>query len=223
MLDRPGRERDSRARHPDPTLVRSAMRRYVALLLPACLLPPPNHLHGGETLYIAEDSLVLEVMGAGLHKEDHRHQAAGNALPVLPAGATVRVAADYEQRRALDAPNAPLADRNPWVLVDVVDSPAVAQRGWKGWIHLDTTKREPVAAASLGSITVVKPSVLCPWPDANEFQCRVNLRADTPLRVLGCSGARAEVELWTAQGLYIHGFVTTTQFSTAPCAVATKE
>jgi hypothetical protein len=187
------------------------------LVLPACLLPPPNNLHGGETLYIGEDSIVLEVMGPGLHKEDHRARSRGAEVPVLPVGATVRVASDYEQRRALDAPGATMADRNPWILVEVVDSPLAPQRGWKGWIHLGTTRRDPVHAASLGTASLAQPSVLCPAPDANDLQCRVHLPAITPLRVLGCTGNHVSVELWTADGLYVHGFVRSSQFSSAPC------
>jgi len=188
---------------------------------PGCLfgLPPPNHLHGGETLYIAEDSQVLQVMGPGLHKEDHHRHSHGAPVPVLPKGATVHVAADYEQQRALNAPNASMADRNPWILVEVVDSPVAAQRGWKGWIHLGTTKPQPVPAA-LGTWPLPRPSRLCPDVDSNEVVCTVNLDAESSVRVLGCAGSKVEVELWAQDGFYVHGFINASQFSENFCTPA---
>lgn len=195
-----------------------------ALAVPGCfLLPKPHGLHGGETLHVTEDSLALEVMGPGLDKEDHRRRGRGRPLPVIAAGATVKVAADYEQRRELDTNGAPLAARNPWILVEVVASPVEAQRGWKGWIHLGTTTTKAVAAPDLANAHLPRASLLCPHADANEHACSINLAANTAVRVLGCHGPRVAVELFTADGLYVHGFVNTTQFSTSPCTTASKE
>lgn len=198
-------------------------------LAPGCfLLPPANDLHGGETLYLTEDSLVLEVMGPGLHKEDHRKSSAATARPVLPAGAVVHVASDYEKQRALNAPDAPLANHNPWILVEVVASPVPAQVGWKGWIHLGTTASTATTSAPLGNARTDRAARLCAYADANDLQCPVNLGAQTPLRVLGCSANRAEVELWTAEGAYLHGFVNVRQLArdavaSAPCSPLQKD
>ncbi|MBS1123938.1 MAG: hypothetical protein H6Q90_6166 [Deltaproteobacteria bacterium] len=198
----------------------------IALLAMAtgCLfgLPPPNHLHGGETLHVAEDSEVLEVMGPGLHKEDHRRHSHGQPLHVLAAGATVHVAADYEQQRALNAPNAKLADRNPWILVEVIESPVEAQRGWKGWIHLQTTSAQPAPPPAPTIALLPRASLMCPDADSNELACSVNLAASTSLRVLGCAGKRVQVELFTADGLYLHGFVNPSQFPSSPCTTASR-
>ncbi len=196
-----------------------------AALLPGCfLLPGTSHgLKGGETLYVAEDSQALQVMGPGLHKENHRTQSHGQALSVIAAGATVRVAADYEQQRELNTNGASLANRNPWILVEVVDSPIAAQRGWKGWIHYETTKKQPVHAPALTNAELPRTSLLCPYADSNDYACNVNLPANTAVRVLGCAGPRVEVELFTQQGLYIDGFVNASQFSTPPCTTASKE
>src|SRR5687768_14603053 len=100
------------------------MNRYALLLAPmlaGCfLLPGTSHgLKGGETLYVAEDTIALEVMGNSLNKEDHRRHSRGRPLPVIAAGATVRVAGDYEQQRELNTNGAALAARNPWILVEV--------------------------------------------------------------------------------------------------------
>lgn len=196
-----------------------------AALLPGCfLLPGSAHgLKGGETLYVAEDSQALEVMGPSLNKEDHRRHSRGRPLPVIAAGATVRVARDYEQQREANTNGAALANRNPWILVEVVESPVAAQRGWKGWIHLETTKQQPVKAPALATVELPRTSLLCPHADANEYACNVNLPANTPVRVLGCAGPRVDVELFTGQGLYIHGFVNASQFPTSPCTTASKE
>jgi hypothetical protein len=203
------------------------MHRFIALALTVAaggcfFLPKAHGLRGGETLHVAEDSYVLEVMGPGLHKEDHRRASRGRPLPVIAAGATVRVAADYQQQRELNAPNAPLVGRNPWILVEVVDSPVAAQRGWKGWIHLETTKKSPVAPPQLATAALPRASLLCPFADANELACNVNLAAETSVRVLGCSGPRVDVEVWTAQGAYVHGFVNASQFPTSPCLTASR-
>ena len=197
----------------------------IVALLPGCfLLPGSSHgLKGGETLYVAEDSEALQVMGDSLRKEDHRKASRGKPLTVIAAGATVRVARDYEQQRELNTNGAPLAHRNPWILVEVVDSPVAAQRGWKGWIHLETTKTQPVTAPPLANAELPRASLLCPYADVNELACNVNLPAGSGVRVVGCSGPRVGVELFTAQGLYIHGFVNASQFSTAPCTTASKE
>ena len=204
--------------------LRFAACGLVALAYAGCfVLPPPNNLHGGETLYIAEDSQVLEVMGPGLHKEDHRRHSQGRPIPVIAAGATVHVAADYEQQRAQNAPNAPLANRNPWILVEVVDSPAIAQRGWKGWIHLETTTKQPVTAPPLSTADLPRASVLCPHADSNDLTCSVSLKANSAIRVLGCAGLRVQVELFTGEGLYVHGFVNGSQFPSSPCTTASKE
>src|SRR5688572_12664178 len=124
-------------------------RLALLALLPGCfILPGKDHnIKGGETLYLAEDSQALQVMGDGLHKEDHRKHSRGRPLTVISQGATVRVAADYKQQREMQTNGAALAHRNPWILVEVVESPVAAQRGWKGWIHLETTKKQPIAAA----------------------------------------------------------------------------
>ena len=196
-----------------------------AVALSGCfMLPGSSHgLKGGETLYIAEDSQALQVMGDTLKKEDHRKQSRGQPLSVIAAGAEVRVARDYEQQRELNTNGAPLASRNPWILVEVVQSPVEAQRGWKGWIHLDTTKHQPVHAAAVANVELPRASLLCPFADANEFSCNVNLPANSPVRVVGCAGPRVQVELFTSQGLYVNGFVNTSQFPTSPCTTASKE
>jgi hypothetical protein len=196
-----------------------------AALLPGCfLLPGSSHgLKGGETLYVAEDSQALQVMGDTLKKEDHRKQSHGQPLSVVAAGATVRVAKDYEQQRELNTNGAALANRNPWILVEVVDSPVSAQRGWKGWIHFETTKKQPVHAPAITNAELPRASLLCPYADANEYTCNLNLPANTAVRVVGCAGPRVQVELFTSQGLYINGFVNASQFSTAPCTTASKE
>jgi hypothetical protein len=203
------------------------MHRFIALALAVtaggCFLLPKSHgLKGGETLHIAEDSFVLQVMGDSLRKEDHRRASQGRPLPVVAVGATVRVAADYQQQRELNAPNAPLVGRNPWILVEVVDSPVAAQRGWKGWIHLDTTKAKPVTAPPTSTTTLPRASLLCPYADANELACNVNLAANTAVRVLGCAGTRVDVELWTDKGAYVHGFVNASQFPASPCLTASR-
>ena len=187
-------------------------------LIPGASLGTAHGLKGGETLYIAEDSQALEVMGDGMHKEDHRKQSHGRPLPVIAAGATVRVAADYEQQRSLNTNDAPMANRNPWILVEVVDSPVAPQRGWKGWIHYDTTRRQPVHAPAIATTELVRASILCPYADANEFQCNVNVPAKTPVRVVACAGPRVNVELFTSQGLYVNAFVNASQFPASPCA-----
>lgn len=187
-------------------------------LAPGCFLLPPAHdLHGGETLYLSEDSLVLEVMGPGLHKEDPRTWSHATPRPVLPAGTVVRVADDYEAQRAANAPDAPLAHHNPWIFVEVVTSPVPAQVGWKGWIHLATTATTPTTPAPVATARIAGATRLCAYADANDLQCPVHLQADAPLRVLGCSATRAEVELWTAEGAYFHGFVNVRQFAVSPC------
>jgi hypothetical protein len=190
----------------------------------AGLLPPPNGLHGGEMLYTKEDSLLLEVMGPGLHKEDHRAQSRGQPIPVIAAGATLRVAADYEQQRAAMAPNASMADRNPWILVEVVDSPVAPQDGWKGWVNLETTARQaPTVPPALPGQELPRASHLCPLADSNELACNVDLAASVKVRVLGCAGRRVEVELFAGQGAYLHGYVNPSQFPADPCATARKE
>lgn len=110
-------------------------------------------LKGGETLYIAEDSEVLQVMGDTMAKEDHRKHSQAQPLNVIAARARVRVARDYTQQRELNTNGAPLASRNPWILGEVEASPVEAQRGWKGWVHVDdrvdelgTVRRLPVFA-----------------------------------------------------------------------------
>lgn len=195
----------------------------VLLLVPGCfLLPGKAHgLRGGETLYVAEDSQALQVMGPTLDKADHRRLSDGRPASVIAAGATVRVARDYEQQRSLNTSGS-LAHRNPWILVEVVDSPVVAQRGWKGWIHLETTKRQPVPTP-LATVELPRASVLCPHPDSNEYQCNVNLAANSGVRVLGCAGPRVQVELFTGDGFYLHGFVNASQFPSPPCTTAAKE
>jgi len=193
-------------------------------LVPGCfMLPKPTGLHGGETLHVTEDSLALEVMGPSLDKEDHRRHGGGRPLPVIAAGAKVKVAADYEQQRALNTNGAPLAARNPWILVEVVASPVEAQRGWKGWIHLGTTTQQPVTAPDLANAHLPRASLLCPHADSNELACNVNLVANSAVRVLGCHGPRVAVELFTVDGLYVHGFVNASQFATSPCTTASKE
>jgi hypothetical protein len=197
----------------------------IALLPTAgCLfgLPPPNGLHGGETLHVSEDSEVLELMGPGLHKEDHRRQSRGRPMQVIAAGATVHVAADYEQQRSLNAPNASLANRNPWILVEVVESPVEAQRGWKGWIHLGTTSKQPTTPPQLTTAVLPRASLMCPDADSDELACNINLAASTSLRVLGCAGQRVQVELFTGDGLYVHGFVNASQFPSSPCTTASR-
>lgn len=197
----------------------------LAAALGGCsLLPGKAHgLHGGETLYVAEDTLALEVMGDSLRKEDHRAHGRGRPLPVIAAGATVRVAADYEQRRDLDTNGAPLAHRNPWILVEVVASPVAPQRGWKGWIHLGATARQPVRAPALSTAELPRASLLCPDADGNEYACNVNLAAHTPVRVVGCAGPRVAIEVFTDRGLYLHGYVNASQFPSPPCTTASKE
>jgi hypothetical protein len=201
------------------------MNRFIVAiaLAPGCfLLPGESHgLKGGETLYVAEDSQALEVMGPSMNKEDHRKHSRGKPLAVVAAGATVRVAKDYEQQRELNTNGAPLAHRNPWILVEVVASPVVAQRGWKGWIHLETTRKQPTQS-KFSTTELPRASLLCPWADASELTCNVNLAAKTAVHVIGCSGPRVQVELFTDRGLYIHGFVNASQFPTAPCTTASK-
>jgi len=196
-----------------------------AMLLPGCFaLPGTAHgLKGGETLYLAEDSQALQVMGDTLNKEDHRRHSRGQPLTVVAAGATVRVASDYEQQRELNTNGAALANRNPWILVEVVESPVAPQRGWKGWIHLDTTKKQPVKAPAVTNAELPRASLLCPDADASEYACNVNLPAHTAVRVFGCSGPRVAIELFTARGLYIYGFVNASQFPASPCTTASKE
>ena len=196
-----------------------------AAILPGCfLLPGSAHgLKGGETLYVAEDSEVLQVMGDTMKKEDHKKQSRAQPLNVLAAGATVRVARDYEQQREMNTNGAALASRNPWILVEVVDSPVAAQRGWKGWIHLETTKKQPVSARATSTTELPRASLLCPYADAHEYTCTLNIPARTAVRVIGCAGPRADIEIFTARGLYLHGFVNTSQFSTNPCTTASKE
>ncbi len=187
-------------------------------LAPGCFLLPPSHgLRGGETLYLTEDSLVLEVMGPGLHKEDPRKWSQATARPVLPAGAVVRVAGDYEAQRAANAPDASLADRNPWIYVEVVTSPVPAQVAWKGWIHLATTATTPATPAPVATLRTAGATRLCAHVDANDLQCPVHLPANAPVRVLGCSATRAEVELWTVEGAYFHGFLNLRQLPADPC------
>jgi hypothetical protein len=162
-------------------------------------------------------------MGDDMKVVDPHRASRGGPIAVLPAGAVVHIAADYEQQRALNAPNAPLASRNPWVLVEVSESPVPAQRGWKGWIHLATTAAAaPAHAPALGNETLPRASLLCPYADAIEAACTVSIPARSTVRVLGCSGPRAHVELWTAEGLYLDGFVSATQLSN-PCTTASKE
>jgi hypothetical protein len=202
------------------------MRTHLLLaLLPGCfLLPGTDHgLRGGETMFVAEDSLALQVMGDTLKKEDHRRLSRGTPASVIAAGAEVRVASDYQQQRELNTNGAALANRNPWILVEVVASPVAPQRGWKGWIHLDTTSKKRVQAPALSTAELPRASVLCPFADANDMLCNVNLAAHTAVRVLGCAGPRVEVEMFVDKGLYIHGFVNASQFPTAPCTTASKE
>jgi hypothetical protein len=184
----------------------------------SCLgcLPPPNDLHGGESLYVAEDSQLLEVLGTTLAKADHRARLPGTPLRVLPAGASVRVAADYEQQRSLMAPGATHADQNPWVLVDVVDSSIPRQRGFKGWIHLGTTTSSRGAESPRGMTPLRSDSLLCRDVHASDLTCNIQLPATTRVRVLACAGTRADVELWREDGLYLRGFVRATQLTT-PC------
>lgn len=204
------------------------MNRIASLVLaaglPGCfLLPGSSHgLAGGETLYVAEDSEVLEVMGDTLKKEDHKKHSRATPLNVLAAGATVRVARDYEQQREMLTNGAALASRNPWILVEVVASPVAAQRGWKGWIHLDTTKKQPVPARATSTTELPRASLLCPYADSHEYTCTLNIPANTPVRVIGCAGPRADIEIFTARGLYLHGFVNTSQFPSNPCTTASK-
>ena len=188
------------------------------------LLPGSSHgLKGGETLYVAEDSEVLQVMGDTMKKEDHKKQSRATPLNVIATGATVRVARDYEQQREMNTNGAPLASRNPWILVEVVDSPVAAQRGWKGWIHLDTTKKQPVEKRATSTAELPRASLLCPYSDAQEMTCTLNVPAKTAVRVIGCAGPRAYIEIFTARGLYLHGYVNTSQFATNPCTTASKE
>lgn len=201
------------------------MKHIALFALSGCfLLPGSSHgLKGGETLYVAEDSEALQVMGPSLNKEDHRKHSRGQPLTVVAAGATVRVANDYAQQREANTNGAALAHRNPWILVEVVDSPVAAQRGWKGWIHLATTKQQRVQPPALANAELPRASLLCPYADANELACNLNIPAHTPVRVLGCAGPRVDIEIFTARGLYIHGFVNQGQFTTSPCTTASKE
>ena len=202
--------------------MRTLVLLFVSLGSGCFMLPGKAHgLRGGETLYVAEDSQALQVMGPTLDKANHRRLSRGRPASVIAAGATVRVARDYEQQRSLNT-NGSLAHRNPWILVEVVDSPVPAQQGWKGWIHLETTKRQPVRAPALATVELPRASVLCPHPDSNEFQCNVNLAANSGVRVLGCAGPRVEVELFTGDGFYIHGFVNASQFPSPPCTTASS-
>ena len=183
---------------------------------------PAHNLHGGETLYVAEDSPVSQVMGTQTHKVDPRVFGLGRLTPVLATGAAVRVAADYEEQRKRSAPDAPLANRNPWILVEVVDSPIAGQRGWKGWIHVGTTRNARVAPREPG-VGLSRASHVCPLLDANEAMCNVTLAANSVVRVIGCHGPRVELESFTEEGLYVHGFVSASQFPSAPCTTAAQE
>ncbi|MBK9030781.1 MAG: hypothetical protein IPL61_05480 [Myxococcales bacterium] len=208
--------------HSSPTCLIVALAVAVggcALFVPG--LPPPHGLTGGEHLHVVDDSLLLDIIGPGLHPEDF-HRRGFRFDRVLPAGAEVRVADDYVAQREALAPDAWLIGRNPWIYVEVVTSPIPAQRGWKGWIYLGTTGAATAPVAPLADATVTRESRLCPGADSIVPACVVLLRAVTPVRVLGCGGRRVHVELWNVDGLYIHGFVNATQLDRTPC-VATKE
>jgi hypothetical protein len=207
-----------------------AVAAAVAFSISACALagiPPAHGLTGGERLFVVEDSSVLEILGPGLHKDDHRFRYRGHVGPVLPVGAKVEVRADYVQQRAAMAPDASLVDHNPWLYVQVIESPIPAQVGWVGWVHLGTLRREgqgaAPAVAPLGDATVARTSRLCPDGDSDDAACSINLRPEQQVRVLACGAPRARVELWSADGKYINGFINTSQLSGASCGATAKE
>jgi hypothetical protein len=215
----------------------------VVLAPPSCALvgvPPPHGLTGGERLEVIEDSSLLEIMGPGLGKDDHRKRYQGGLGPVLPAGADVQVTADYVQQRERMAPGAGMVDRNPWILVEVVGSPVPAQVGWRGWSHLRTLRRKQstggsgsgpatspsataAATVALGDATMAREARLCPFAGSDPAACGASLHAGTSVRVLACAGAQIRVELWTGDGRYTNGFVNASQVTGASCAAASKE
>jgi hypothetical protein len=202
-----------------------AVAAALACLLSACALaglPPAHGLTGGERLFVVEDSSVLEILGPGLGKDDYRRRYQGQLGPVLPVGAKVEVRADYVQHRAAMAPDALLAGHNPWLYVQVIESPLPQQVGWVGWVHLGTLRREgqgpAPAAAPLGNATVARESHLCPAAESVVMACAINLRAAQEVRVVACGAPRTQVELWAGDGRYTSGFINTSQLSGASCA-----
>ena len=193
-----------------------------AALVPGCLpllaanAPPPHGLTGGERLHVARDSLLLEMIGPGPRAEDHRVSGFGFQR-VVPAGAEVQVTADYVAQRAAAAPDAPLIDRNPWIYVEVIESPVDGQRGWRGWVHLSTTGAALPTAPPLSDAVVTRATRLCPSADSVEQACTIALPATTPVRRLGCDGRRVLVELWAGDGHYAHGYVSSTQLDHPTC------
>jgi hypothetical protein len=190
-------------------------------------LPPDHGLTGGERLFVVEDSSMLEILGPGLGKDDHRRRYLGNLGPVLPAGAKVEVRADYVQMRQAMAPDASMASHNPWLWVQVIESPVPAQVGWVGWVHLGTLRREgqgpAPAAPPLGNATVSRESHLCPSADSIDMACAIQLRPQQEVRVLACGAPRTQVELWSGDGKYTNGFINTSQLSGASCGATAKE
>jgi hypothetical protein len=58
-------------------------------------------------------------------------------------------------------------------------------------------------------------SVLCPYADSHDETCTLNVPAKTAVRVLGCDARRADVEIFTQRGLYLHGFINASQLPDA--------
>ncbi|MCH9687334.1 MAG: hypothetical protein K0V04_38220 [Deltaproteobacteria bacterium] len=194
-------------------------------LLSGCTLFPrvrtgDHGLSSGDERIVVEDSAMAQVMGPSLDKMDHRTQLRGQLGSVLPVGAVVRVTPNYEQQRADQTAGAPLAHRNPWVLVEVVQSPHQAQVGWQGWIHAETTappRAESSSHPSLGDHRLTRASRLCPRADSPTMGCTTALDAGMPVRVIACTGAHAHVELWSTEGLYTNGFINATQLGDDAC------
>jgi hypothetical protein len=82
-------------------------------------------------------------------------------------------------------------------------------------VHLETTKAKPVSPRATATAELPQASVLCPYADSHDYTCTLNVPAKTGVRVIGCDAKRADVEIFTQRGLYLHGFINASQLPNA--------
>ncbi|MGM0555495.1 MAG: hypothetical protein ACQEVA_03860 [Myxococcota bacterium] len=180
---------------------------------PSDIRPEP-----GETLHLAEDSVLMKTQGTTLTAVGHHELVPAAWIRLAPKGARVTVLDPEASQEGRVGSTDTLGKRNPWYYVEVVDSPREEQVGWRGWLHNSGFARSaPDEQRTRTTATLVEKAWVCPDGDAMGLDCEISLARGTEVEVYDCKRFAVGAATWNEQGHYLFGWIARPRFESDPC------